>query len=270
MPPGPYDVRFCNTDCNDDPNNGGFFVHPDVFPTVVCDGISNDCSEVDVASSVLQDLDHDGVFNYTGTDAFEKIQCAKHFPIGDCDDHNNHTHPGLSELSFPGDDGHGHFGDGLDNDCNGLIDDIIKFFVQFKFHVRLLPLGEAANSEDSARKHSCEPNYALLITLDNTAALSTATNVIIKGKLALPHDARLPVTVLGDLSNYGVKLDAKTGAVTWVQFSLPALSSQLVAIPLCLDVRHGTGVRLSLNVASADQTIYDVFFHLGGDHIEFP
>jgi len=95
----------------------------------------------------------------------------------------------------------------------------------------------------------------------------TDTNVIVKGKLTLPHDGRLPSTVLGDLSTYGVKLDAKTGSLTWVQFKIVAGGHQQIAVPLCLDERHGTTVGVFLNVTGSDHTNFDLFFHTGHNSI---
>jgi hypothetical protein len=264
----------CNTDC-DDTNRNIFPGNPN---DIVCDGINSNCSpDGDLASQVLEDADHDGHDAFVnGTSPEDEAICLQNFklfPIDDCNDHDNRTHPGLSETDprFQGTGANGLYGDGIDNDCNSLIDDIIDTFVQYSLQVQLVALDELRHEHSRTRdekKHSCEPNFALAFTLTNLAAVESDTNVIVKGRIFLPHDARLPTTVIGDLSSYGVKIDPKTGVVTWVQFFIAPKGAQLVAVPLCL--AGSRDVRVYLNVTASDHTNYDLFFHRKFDDVTFP
>lgn len=99
-------------DCDDDA--------PEAFPTAteVCDELDNDCDgQVDEEGATgclvfYVDSDGDGY----GT-TVSKCLCAASFPFqapnsGDCDDGDQQTHPGASELC-----------DNLDNDCDTLVDE---------------------------------------------------------------------------------------------------------------------------------------------------
>jgi len=101
-------------DCDDlDPS-----VNPDALET--CDGRDNDCdglvddedSSVTGATTWYQDSDQDGF----GTDSSTVVQCARPEGYtaegGDCDDARADIHPGAGESC-----------DGVDNDCDDLIDD---------------------------------------------------------------------------------------------------------------------------------------------------
>jgi len=263
----------CNADCDDQ--------DPSVFPCapdLPCSGADNSCGAFGTDLSVLLGLsDNDNDSHYTFPPLFppsatDLATCLKNFPfpIDDCDDANARKHPGLSETDprFRGNGTDGIYGDGLDNDCNGIIDDIIRDFVQFSFNEQLLAL-PPPDGEVSRHDGQCVPNYALIFTLFNLANRSDATNVVIKGKIDLFHGARLALSVLGDLTAYGIKLDTHTGAVTWVQFSIPNRhgNPQLVAIPLCLE--HDSFVHGFLNVTFSDQNNYDLFFGLQFDKINF-
>lgn len=79
------------SDCNDDPQAGGFNVSPN-RPEVCGDGIDNDCQGGDAC------CDSDG-------DGHESAGCGG----DDCNDFNNRVHPGASEVC----------NDRLDNDCDG-------------------------------------------------------------------------------------------------------------------------------------------------------
>ena len=98
-----------NTDCND--------TDTEIFPGAleVCDYIDNDCngSVDDNASDALlwyDDGDGDG---YGGTITTEACEPPSGYVLqtGDCDGFNNTIYPGASEEC-----------DGIDNDCNGVID----------------------------------------------------------------------------------------------------------------------------------------------------
>jgi hypothetical protein len=98
-----------NTDC-DDTNNA-------IFPNAneVCDGVDNDCDlDIDEEGDIVfyQDADNDGFGDPNNTTQ----ACVA--PIGyvtdntDCDDSNDEVFPGAIEIC-----------DGIDNDCNLILDD---------------------------------------------------------------------------------------------------------------------------------------------------
>jgi len=99
-------------DCNDHDEN----VNPDAEE--VCDGIDNDCNgEVDGVDATDRttwyfDFDGDGY----GIESSTTLSCSqplKHAPLfGDCDDDDSTSNPGAEEIC-----------DGVDNNCNELIDD---------------------------------------------------------------------------------------------------------------------------------------------------
>jgi hypothetical protein len=106
---GSSGTRQCGDDCND--------ARRDVHPTATeaCDGFDNNCNDtIDEGVTVagFRDADHDGY----GDDAVPMMLCpgSPNFATagGDCDDTTPARHPGLSEAC-----------DGVDNDCNGMVDD---------------------------------------------------------------------------------------------------------------------------------------------------
>ena len=100
-------------DCDD----GNPSIHPGA--PELCDGIDNNCdSLVDegVGSEWFADADGDGY----GDDLVSIFDCVAPSGYvaqgGDCDDTNPTIHPGATELC-----------DGVDNDCNGIVDDVVWY-----------------------------------------------------------------------------------------------------------------------------------------------
>ncbi len=101
-----------NTDCDDNNN----MINPGA--NEMCDGIDNNCSgTIDDGLTQITyfiDSDNDGYGSPTGT----TMTCSTTAPAGyvtssdDCDDNNNTINPGANEMC-----------DGIDNNCNGSIDD---------------------------------------------------------------------------------------------------------------------------------------------------
>ncbi|MFT4977298.1 MAG: hypothetical protein ACI8S6_003203 [Myxococcota bacterium] len=105
------DVWSAEEDCDD--SNAS--VHPSAVE--VCNGIDDDCDgEVDEGTGTIGYTDDDG--DGYGDDAAPVVVCEGGLPPGvawvggDCDDGSAEVSPGRRERC----------GDGLDNDCNGLID----------------------------------------------------------------------------------------------------------------------------------------------------
>jgi len=100
-----------NRDCNDSESA----VNP--LAPEVCDGLDNDCNTLiddDATDAGTWFVDNDS--DLFGDDATEVVACAA--PLngvsagGDCDDNQSAVNPGQTEVC-----------DGLDNDCDGLVDD---------------------------------------------------------------------------------------------------------------------------------------------------
>jgi len=99
----------------DDCDDGSDLVRPGALE--LCDGVDNDCDGVDDEAAVDASIwfyDEDG--DTWGDLTRSTLACSQpsdHVPLsGDCDDDDAAVRPGAQEVC----------GDGLDNDCNGLVD----------------------------------------------------------------------------------------------------------------------------------------------------
>jgi hypothetical protein len=98
-----------NTDCDDT----DVTIHPNA--SEVCDGLDNDCDgSVDegVENTYYRDADGDFYGDSSSTTTACSAPVGYVAASGDCDDSNRSVNPGAAEVC-----------DGLDNDCNTLIDD---------------------------------------------------------------------------------------------------------------------------------------------------
>ncbi len=124
-------------DCNDNDNS----IHPDAVE--ICDNIDNNCNGLlndGLAYTVYyQDFDNDGYGNINAT----LDTCLAAPPGGyvtntlDCNDNDAEINPDIAEVC-----------DGIDNDCNGLIDDglpLNTYYLDFDADT----YGDAANTVDT-------------------------------------------------------------------------------------------------------------------------
>ncbi len=99
-----------NLDCND----ANAAVNPDADE--ICDALDNNCdgtvNEGLATSTYYFDYDHDGYGIASTTQVWCTVPAGYATSSGDCDDSIADVNPGASEIC-----------DGLDNDCNGLVDD---------------------------------------------------------------------------------------------------------------------------------------------------
>ncbi len=100
-------------DVGDDCNDGNSEVHPGAVEA--CDGVDNDCDgavDEDAGGSIYLDEDGDGYGVDDSSGRACELPSGYSFSNGDCDDAAEAIHPGAVELC-----------NGVDDDCNALIDD---------------------------------------------------------------------------------------------------------------------------------------------------
>jgi hypothetical protein len=108
-------------DCNDQ----DFYTNPGI-PFEACDGIDNNCDgQIDEGSTyIFSDYDNDGFgtmySNYMEWPCSDTVPPGYASSLSDCDDYNPGINPDATEIC-----------DGLDNDCNGQIDDNVSTFNTF-------------------------------------------------------------------------------------------------------------------------------------------
>ena len=121
---------------------------------------------------------------------------------------------------------------------------------------KIYPFGSSSSSSESCT------NVIIELQLTNVAN-NDAVNVIVQGKILLPHDSHFEQTVLGELGRYGFKIDPKTGSVTWVQFRLgrrdPAnvTNRQTIQLPICSENPSGP-ITVHLAVVRTEQLDFDL------------
>jgi hypothetical protein len=102
-----------NTDCNDDPANGGTNVNPNAQE--VCNGIDDNCNgqtDEGVKSTFYRDADVDGYGNINITTQACSAPAGYVSNNTDCNDGNASVHPGATEVC-----------NGIDDDCDGQTDE---------------------------------------------------------------------------------------------------------------------------------------------------
>jgi large repetitive protein len=118
FPPG---YLMSSGDCNDQ----DFYTNPGI-PFEACDGIDNNCDgQIDEGSTyIFSDYDNDGFgtmySNYMEWPCGDPVPPGYASSFSDCDDYNSGINPDATEIC-----------DGLDNDCNGQIDDNVSTFNTF-------------------------------------------------------------------------------------------------------------------------------------------
>src|SRR5207237_829011 len=137
------------------------------------------------------------------------------------------------------------FGDLVDNDCDGVVDDLIatsgnivlrrEAFHAFDVSDSDRKRHEHDDDDDSSASRSQRECHAesLTVSVENTGHIDVA-DVVIRGQLTLARGGSLTDYIFGDLTTFGVKVDKSSLRVAWVQFSLAAGQKRRVSFPLCV------------------------------------
>jgi hypothetical protein len=155
--------------------------------------------------------------------------------------------------------------DGIDNDCNLDADDLIEFAVHLALRGEFFDAVEATSSssdnddddgddDDSSSSKTDQFCADIKVTLTNDSP-HDLKDIVIKGQLTLPPKGQLVEYILGDLHNFGIKIDSRTLRVAWVQFKLAAGDQQLVVFPVKIDSRTLRVAWVQFKLAAGDQQL---------------
>jgi hypothetical protein len=148
--------------------------------------------------------------------------------------------------------------DGIDNDCDGVVDNIVDFGVHFVMRGEFVDAAVATSSsssssssnEDDDDDSSSDGRFCtdIVVTLKNDSPRDLK-DIVIKGQLTLPPKGQLTEYIFGDLTTFGVKVDTHSLRVAVVQFKLAADATQEIRFPVCLARRENVfGVQLDLQL----------------------
>ena len=226
----PYGYVLNNTDCND--NNAN--VHPGA--TEVCNGVDDDCdgqTDEGFQTSFYRDLDGDGY----GSIASGSIQACT-APAGyvannnDCNDGNASVHPGSPEIC----------GNGIDDNCNGIVDENCSNGNLPILSVRVYPVkegnvGETILNVTVTLDKPAPTNAVVHYTTADEDAKAGLDYVAASGWLTIPAGAMsgvLQLRIMGDI----IKEGNERFAIRFSQPSGLAFNGDSVSRVMIIDDDH--------------------------------